>query len=134
MSIRKTSLSRRLVLHQTFQFGGGKVRGFAKLNQGTLVSFDGEDGLEHFARVRHGDHYGPMFIGVNQIAGLHSHAPDCYGLAEVLKMGMNVRDGYAGSNELKTQGPHFIEVADCTVSDEADAAKGAMDIGINFAP
>src|SRR5229473_1858486 len=69
-----------------------------------------------------------------EIARLDPHAADLDGNAEVDHVDVGVGDGDVGGGELELQRANLVQIAHGAVGDHADAAEGAMDVGLHLAP
>src|SRR5947207_1927551 len=79
------------------------------------------------------NHDGAVAIGVNQIAALYSHAGDLDVDAEVDDVHIGVRWHDHGGEHLEAFGDHR-DVADRTVSDDAERTQGLVHVRLHLAP
>lgn len=91
-------------------------------------------GLEEARPFAKGDREKPVFVGVDELAGLDGDAEHLHGATPADRVAEAMADAQAAGQGLEAGIGHFVEVANAPVADRADTAQGAVEVAVDLAP
>jgi len=122
------------------QFRENLVGGFSRGGSGyvdevvAFVFVHETGGFQELGFFVFGDGEEAVFVGVDELPGGDFGAEDFDFAAPVDWAGVGVADTESAGQCLESGVVHFVNIADGSVSDGADAAEGFVDVAIHFSP